>query len=275
MEKEPEDEGFAQKKPGVACDTGLGCSQQPLIGVLGLLFGSAIDLFPDAWHRTFPNEIMNGKELPRHVAIIMDGNGRWAKMKGKPRTFGHKHGVTSVREAAESAAELGIRYLTLYAFSTENWNRPKFEVDALMHLLLQTINKETKTLNKNKIRLNAIGNLESLPEAIRKRLLEAMENTAGNDRMTLSLALSYSSRWEILETAKRIARDAVSNTIDLENITIEDFSSRMPSFPLPDPELLIRTSGEFRVSNFLLWQIAYAELFFCQKFWPEFRKEDL
>jgi undecaprenyl diphosphate synthase len=220
-------------------------------------------------------EQLDPERLPNHIAIIMDGNGRWAKSKGKPRTYGHRHGVTAVREAAESAAELGIKYLTLYAFSTENWNRPKFEIDALMHLLLQTINKETKTLNKNKIRLNAIGNLQSLPDSIYRQLTQTMKDTAGNDRMTLTLALSYSSRWEILEAVKSIAIDLAENRLSSGEITTELFTTRLPSFPLPDPELLIRTSGEYRVSNFLLWQIAYSELFFCQKFWPDFRKEDL
>lgn len=213
--------------------------------------------------------------LPNHIAVIMDGNGRWAKQQGKPRTYGHRHGVTSVREAAEAAAELGVKYLTLYAFSTENWNRPKFEVDALMHLLLQTINKETKTLNKNNIRLNAIGNLASLPESTQKTLVQTIKNTAANDRMTLTLALSYSSRWEILEAVKSIASNFADKKISLQDITSDTFFSHLPSFPLPEPELLIRTSGEFRISNFLLWQIAYSELYFCDKFWPEFRKEDL
>jgi undecaprenyl diphosphate synthase len=220
-------------------------------------------------------EQLDLNKLPNHVAIIMDGNGRWAKLKGKPRTYGHRQGVTAVREAAESAAEIGVKYLTLYAFSTENWNRPKFEVDALMHLLLQTINKETRTLNKNKIRLNAIGNLETLPSSIYKQLIQTIKDTAGNDRMTLTLALSYSSRWEILEAVKSIARDLADHRITSDEITCDFFSAHLPSFPLPEPELLIRTSGEYRVSNFLLWQIAYSELFFCQKYWPDFRKEDL
>jgi undecaprenyl diphosphate synthase len=220
-------------------------------------------------------EQLDLNNLPNHIAIIMDGNGRWAKLNNKPRTYGHRHGVTAVREAAESAAEIGVKYLTLYAFSTENWNRPKFEVDALMHLLLQTINKETKTLNKNKIRLNAIGNLQSLPESIYKQLNQTMQDTAGNDRMTLTLALSYSSRWEIVEAAKSIASDFADQRIALADITSDYFTTRLPSFPLPEPELMIRTSGEYRVSNFLLWQIAYSELFFCQKYWPDFRKEDL
>jgi len=220
-------------------------------------------------------EHLDPSKLPNHIAIIMDGNGRWAKMKGKPRTYGHKHGVTAVREAAESAAELGVKYLTLYAFSTENWNRPKFEVDALMHLLLQTINKETKTLNKNNIRLNAIGNLDALPDSIHKQLMQTITATAGNERMLLTLALSYSSRWEILEAVKSIAQDYADQLIQSRDITAELFSSRLLSYPLPEPELLIRTSGEYRISNFLLWQIAYSELFFCEKYWPDFRKEDL
>jgi undecaprenyl diphosphate synthase len=220
-------------------------------------------------------EQLDPARLPNHIAIIMDGNGRWAKMQGKPRTFGHRHGVTAVREAAESAAELGVKFLTLYAFSTENWNRPKFEVDALMHLLLQTINKETRTLNKNNIRLNAIGNLDALPDSIRRQLEQTMKDTAGNDRMTLTLALSYSSRWEMLEAVKSIARDFADKKISLQDIDSALFTNHLPSYPLPEPELLIRTSGEYRISNFLLWQIAYSELFFCQKYWPEFRKEDL
>jgi len=220
-------------------------------------------------------EKLDLEKLPAHVAIIMDGNGRWAELKGKPRTYGHRHGVTSVREAAESAAELGIKYLTLYAFSTENWKRPKFEVDALMHLLLQTINKEIKTLNKNKIRLHAIGNLDALPPQIYKRLQQTMQETIHNDRMTLTLALSYSSRCEIVDTVRDIAREIAENKINPDEITGDYFQSKLPSSPLPDPELLIRTSGEYRVSNFLLWQIAYTELYFCQKFWPDFRKEDL
>ncbi len=214
-------------------------------------------------------------KLPRHIAIIMDGNGRWARMRGKPRTFGHKSGVTSVRETAEAAAEIGVQYLTLYAFSTENWNRPKFEVDALMKLLLQTINKETKTLNKNHIRLSAIGDLDVLPGAIRNRLLQAIEDTSKNDRMTLTLALSYSGRWEITEAAKQIAREVKENKLMPEDINNDLINSKLSTYPLPEPELLIRTSGEYRISNFLLWQIAYAELYFTPKLWPDFRKEDL
>ncbi|MDA3944550.1 MAG: isoprenyl transferase [Bacteroidetes bacterium] len=215
------------------------------------------------------------ERLPKHVAIIMDGNGRWAKSKGKPRVFGHQSGVTSVREAAESAAELGIPYLTLYAFSTENWNRPRFEVTALMRLLLQTINDEVVTLNKNNIRLNAIGDLESLPKLNRERLLRAMDETSKNDRMTLTLALSYSSRWEIVQAARKLAELVENGSCKAEDVDQACFEGLLTTKGMPDPELLIRTSGESRISNFMLWQIAYAELYFSQKFWPDFRKEDL
>lgn len=213
--------------------------------------------------------------LPRHVAIIMDGNGRWAKQRGKPRTFGHQSGVTSVRETTEAAAELGIDFLTLYAFSTENWSRPKFETDALMTLLLQTINRETKTLNKNNIRLQAIGDLQSLPDRTRKQLEKAIENTSANTRMTLVLALSYSARWEILNAVKNIATDLKEGRLSTDAISQDIFSAYLSTAGIPDPELLIRTSGEFRISNFLLWQIAYAELYFTDKLWPDFRKDDL
>ncbi len=213
-------------------------------------------------------------KLPKHVAIIMDGNGRWAKQRGRFRTFGHKHGVTSVRETAEAAAELGIKFLTLYAFSTENWKRPQAEVNALMSLLVQTINKETKTLHDNKIRLLAIGDLDSLPAVTRSELEEAIKETAAYDHMSMILALSYSSRWEITEAAKKIAAKAVANEISPEQIDQKLFESFLTTRSFPDPELLIRTSGEYRISNFLLWQIAYSELYFSQKLWPDFRKED-
>lgn len=214
------------------------------------------------------------ERLPQHVAIIMDGNGRWAKQRGRLRTFGHNHGVTSVRETAETAAELGIKYLTLYAFSTENWNRPRAEVNALMKLLVRTIHKETKTLHDNKIRLMAVGELEALPDITQKELQEAINETAHHDRMAMILALSYSSRWEITNAAKKLAEDAVSNKIDPNKIDQQLFESYLTTSNIPDPELLIRTSGEYRISNFLLWQIAYSELYFSPKFWPEFRKED-
>lgn len=215
------------------------------------------------------------ERLPQHVAIIMDGNGRWAKEKGKLRVFGHQNGVVSVRDTVEGAVEIGIKHLTLYAFSTENWNRPKLEVMALMELLVSTINKETKTLMKNGVRLNAIGNLQSLPEKCYRQLKEAMEKTAGNTACTLTLALSYSSRWEITDAAKQLAADVKGGKIQLENITEDTFASYLSTSDMPDPELMIRTSGEHRISNYLLWQLAYSELYFTPKLWPDFRREDL
>ena len=218
---------------------------------------------------------INLDKLPSHIAIIMDGNGRWAKMKGKKRMFGHENGVTAVREVAEAAAEIGVKYLTLYAFSTENWNRPKFEIQALMRLLVNTINKETKTLNKNNIRLLAIGDLQSLPKDCYNQLNEAISNTAQNTKMTLVLALSYSSRWEIENAMKEIAKRIKDNKMEIDDINQNSISNFLTTATIPDPELLIRTSGEYRISNFLLWQIAYSELYFPSKLWPDFRKEDL
>lgn len=223
---------------------------------------------------SFKDQI-NTDNLPKHIAIIMDGNGRWAKQRGKLRVFGHKHGVTSVRETTEAAAELGIKFLTLYAFSTENWNRPKAEVNALMKLLVQTIHREIKTLHENNIKLQAIGNLESLPDVTLRELSEAIEQTSHHDRMTLTLALSYSSRWEITNAAQKLSQDVASGKIKPEEVDQSLFHSYFATSAIPDPELLIRTSGEFRISNFLLWQIAYSELYFTPKFWPDFRKEDL
>jgi len=205
----------------------------------------------------------------------MDGNGRWAKQKGQNRIFGHQNAITAVRETTEAAAELGVKYLTLYAFSTENWSRPKFEVDALMRLLVKTINQETKTLNKNNIRLFAIGNLESLPKDCYKELHEAIKKTENNTRMTLVLALSYSARWEILNAVNIISEKIKNGEMEPQMINQELFGSYLTTKNIPDPELLIRTSGEYRISNFLLWQIAYSELYFTQKLWPDFRKEDL
>ncbi len=218
---------------------------------------------------------INKDKLPQHIAIIMDGNGRWAKEKGKLRVFGHQNGVKAVRDTVESAAELGIKHLTLYAFSTENWNRPKFEVNALMELLVSTINKETKTLMDNNIRLNAIGDLEQLPSSCLRELKEAMKKTEGNTRMTLHLALSYSSKWEITNALKQIAQKVKNNELAPEDINDAMIDENLTTKGIPDPELLIRTSGEHRISNFLLWQIAYAELYFTDKLWPDFRKEDL
>ncbi|MGB4205566.1 MAG: isoprenyl transferase [Bacteroidales bacterium] len=215
------------------------------------------------------------KNLPQHIAIIMDGNGRWAKMRGKHRVFGHEQGVISVRETAEAAAEIGVKFLTLYAFSTENWKRPATEVEALMKLLVQTIHQETKTLTDNDIRLKAIGDLDSLDENCRKELIEAMNTTASNKRMDLVLALSYSGRWELTQTFKALANKVKSGILDPDDITQEVISDNLNTAGMPDPELLIRTSGEYRISNFLIWQSAYTELYFTSKLWPDFRKEDL
>lgn len=212
--------------------------------------------------------------LPRHVAIIMDGNGRWARKRGNSRVFGHKHGVNAVREVTEASAELGIGYLTLYAFSTENWNRPKAEVDALMALLVKSISDETPTLHKNNVRLNSIGCLENLPSLVRKQLDSCIAQTSTNTGLTLTLALSYSSRWEILDAVKHIVNDALTQKIKVEQIDDDLFSSYLNTSGIPDPELMIRTSGENRISNFLLWQIAYSELYFSDVLWPDFTKED-
>jgi undecaprenyl diphosphate synthase len=212
-------------------------------------------------------------KLPSHVAIIMDGNGRWAKTQGKPRVFGHKNGVVSVREVTEAAAEIGINYLTLYAFSTENWSRPTFEVNALMTLLVETVKNEVSTLMKNNIRLLAIGDISRLPDKTRKALLEGIEKTKSNTRMTLVLALNYSSRWEIVEATKKIASEVVNGQLSVDDITTDVFSNHLTTKDIPDPELMIRTSGERRISNYLLWQAAYAELYFTNIFWPDFRKE--
>jgi len=216
---------------------------------------------------------IDNTRLPEHVAVIMDGNGRWAKQHGKPRIFGHKNGVKSVREVTEAAAELGIKYLTLYAFSTENWNRPAVEVNALMHLLVETVKGELKTLNKNSIKLNAIGDLNKLPSMTYAALMQGIADTQDNNRMTLTLALNYSSRWEITAAVKSIANQVQNQDIVLDDINSELISAHMTTHDLPDPELLIRTSGEHRVSNYLLWQIAYTEFYFTDIFWPEFRKK--
>ncbi len=221
-----------------------------------------------------PNNL-NLNKLPRHIAVIMDGNGRWAKKQGMIRTFGHKKAVEAVRDTVEGAAELGIEVLTLYAFSTENWNRPKFEVDALMTLLVSTIHKEVKTLHKNNIRLKAIGDLQSLPGKCRSELEDAMQITADNTRMTLVLALSYSGRWEITQAMRKLAEEVAAGRLSANEIDEQLISANLSTAAFPEPELMIRTSGEHRISNFLLWQLAYAELYFTDKLWPDFRREDL
>jgi len=215
------------------------------------------------------------EKLPRHIAIIMDGNGRWAKEKGEDRLFGHFHGVESVRNIVEGCAELGVQYLTLYAFSTENWDRPKDEVTGLMELLIDTIRQEVPTLNKNNIRLHVIGNFEMLPPDAKKELDDAIAETKDNTGLNLIMALSYSSRWELTDAVKKIAADVKSNKLNAEDITQDILQQYLSTANFPDPELMIRTSGEFRISNFLLYQLAYAELYFTDTLWPDFRKENL
>jgi undecaprenyl diphosphate synthase len=220
-------------------------------------------------------ETLDMKRLPKHIAIIMDGNGRWAKDQGQDRLFGHYHGVVSVRSAVEGAAELGIPYLTLYAFSTENWDRPAAEVTGLMTLFVETIAKEVPELHKNNIRLVFIGKLSLLPENARTALQNATIQTAQNTGLTLIIALSYSGRWELVEAAKSIAQKAVEGKIRVDEITEATFAENLTTAGFPDPELMIRTSGERRISNFLLFQLAYAEFYFTDTRWPEFRKENL
>lgn len=213
--------------------------------------------------------------LPKHVAIIMDGNGRWAKQKGYPRVFGHKNGVESVRVITETATELGIQYLTLYTFSTENWGRPEEEINALMEILVDSIERETPRLMKNNIRLLTIGDISRLPEKARKKLEECINQTSGNKGLSLILALSYSSRWEIKNAISNIAKDIQSGKIQNSDISDDLISAYMTTAGIPDPDLLIRTSGELRISNFLLWQIAYTEFYFTDLHWPAFREEEL
>ena len=213
--------------------------------------------------------------LPKHIAIIMDGNGRWAQEKGQDRLFGHFHGVESVRNIVEGCAELGIEYLTLYAFSTENWDRPAYEVTGLMELLVETIRNEVATLNKNNIKLHVIGDIQMLPEDARKELLEALEETRQNTGLNLVMALSYSSRWELVNAVKQIGMDVKAGKINPETISQDTVQQYLCTSEFPDPELMIRTSGEYRISNFLLYQLAYAELYFTSTRWPDFRKENL
>jgi len=214
-------------------------------------------------------------KLPQHVAIIMDGNGRWAKSHGKERFYGHQEGVVSVRKIVEAATAIGLKYLTMYTFSTENWNRPEEEVQALMGLLITAIHRETPDLMKNNVRLMAIGNLKRLPEEAYNTLQDCLKETAGNTGTTLVLALSYSSRWEIVEASKKVAEMALSKEISIEDITEQMISNLLTTVDMPDPDLLIRTGGEKRISNFLLWQLSYAEFYFTDIFWPDFREEEM
>jgi undecaprenyl diphosphate synthase len=220
-------------------------------------------------------ESINIDRLPTHIAIIMDGNGRWAQEKGEDRLFGHLHGVESVRNIVEGAAELGIKYLTLYAFSTENWDRPEYEVAGLMELLIDTIRKEVPTLNKNNIKLHVIGDTQMLPENAQLELSEAKAETASNTGLNLIMALSYSSRWEIVQAIQQIAGEVKEGRLSPKEITQDTLRNHLATRDFPDPELMIRTSGEYRISNFLLYQLAYAELYFTDTRWPDFRKENL
>lgn len=215
------------------------------------------------------------QNLPRHIAIIMDGNGRWAQEKGEDRLYGHLHGVESVRNIVEGAAELGVEYLTLYAFSTENWNRPEEEVSGLMEILVDTIREEVPTLNKNNIKLHVIGDMNMLPPNASRELQEALKETSGNTGLHLVMALSYSSRWEIVNAVKNIALDVKAGKLFPETITQDTVRQYLCTSDFPDPELIIRTSGEYRISNFLLYQLAYSELYFTNTLWPDFRKENL
>lgn len=221
------------------------------------------------------NTTINPDKMPKHIAIIMDGNGRWAKKQGMLRAFGHENGTKAVRQTVESAAKLGVEYLTLYAFSTENWNRPKLEVDTLMKLLVSSLKNELDTLQKNNIRLHTIGNSNMLPKGVFKELNDVIEKTRNNTRMTLTLALSYGSREEVISAVKALAEDVKEGRIDVAEITEEALGGRLYTAGMPDVDLMIRTSGEQRISNYLLWQSAYAELYFTDVLWPDFREADL
>jgi undecaprenyl diphosphate synthase len=215
------------------------------------------------------------QKIPEHIAIIMDGNGRWAEKHGKARIFGHENGVEAVRSVVEGAGEVGVKHLTLYAFSTENWDRPKSEVDALMELLVHSIENESELLMEKNVRLSAIGDLSKMPVRVKEKLDGCIKNLSINSGLNLILALSYSSKWEIVEAIKNIVSEAIEGKIKPEMINDTLFGQYLNTAGIPDPELLIRTSGEYRISNFLLWQIAYAEFYFTEKLWPDFRKEDL
>jgi len=220
-------------------------------------------------------ESIDRNRIPRHVAVIMDGNGRWAKDHGQPRVLGHRSGVDAVRTIAEAAAEIGVEWLTLYAFSTENWNRPVTEVNALMDILVEAVTREVETMNRNNIRLNLIGDIDHLPEATREAMRAGMEQTRQNNRMTLTLALNYSSRWEITEAMRQAVSLSADGKLTPDQVNEDLVNSLLATAGMPDPELLIRTSGELRISNYLLWQIAYTELYFSDVFWPDFDREAL
>lgn len=230
---------------------------------------------PSVQDKKIQEKLKQTGEIPNHVAIIMDGNGRWAQEKNKLRTFGHRQGVHSVRDIVEASGQLGIKYLTLYTFSTENWRRPKSEVTVLMRLLIKSLRDETDKLNQNNVRLTAVGDMSALPESVMRGLEEAIEKTRNNKLMTLVLALSYSGRWDILNAVKKLASDYKKSEIKLDDINEGTFGNYLVTSEIPDPDLLIRTGGDFRISNFLLWESAYTEFYFDKHFWPEFRREQL
>ncbi|MCU7492851.1 MAG: isoprenyl transferase [Ignavibacteria bacterium] len=221
------------------------------------------------------NSLKKSGDIPEHIAIIMDGNGRWARKRGLPRAAGHKQGVETVRDIVKACVGLGVRYLTLYTFSTENWKRPKDEITTLMRLIVKSLQNETNELHANGVRLSTIGNRDSLPDVVRQELEQAVEKTSGNTKLTLNLALSYSGRWEIMEAAKKIGQMVKEGQIRSEDVTESLFSSLLTTKDIPDPDLLIRSGGEFRISNFLLWQIAYSEIFITDVLWPEFKRQHL
>ncbi|HMQ69486.1 MAG TPA: isoprenyl transferase [Ignavibacteria bacterium] len=219
------------------------------------------------------DELKNNGEIPVHIAIIMDGNGRWAKSKGLSRVFGHNEGVNSARDIVEASGQLGVKYLTLYTFSTENWRRPKNEITLLMKLLIRSIRDETDRLHQNNVKLVATGNLSGLPDKVMKELSDAMEKTRDNKLMTLNLALNYSGRWDILNAAKRVIKEHNKSNFDLNNFTEKDFERYLSMSEFPDPDLMIRTGGEFRISNYMLWQIAYSEIYIDNNYWPDFKRD--
>lgn len=225
--------------------------------------------------KSLQQNVIKSGSVPRHIAIIMDGNGRWAQNKGNIRLFGHKAGVESVRDITEACAQLGVKYLTLYAFSTENWSRPSAEINGLMKILVNSLRKEADNLNENNIRLVTIGQLNRLPSKCQSQLNEVMELTENNDRLQLCLALSYSGRWDITEAVKKLSREVKKGNLSPDDINDELISSHLSTAAVPDPDLIIRTSGEYRISNFLLWQLAYSELYITETYWPDFRRDEL
>ena len=230
---------------------------------------------PDKEDKIIQDKIKSSGEIPKHVAIIMDGNGRWAKQKGKSRVFGHKEGVSSARDIVEASGQLGIKYLTLYTFSTENWKRPKSEITILMKLLIKALQDETDRLHENDVKLISMGTLETLPRIVLQELNDAIEKTKNNKQMTLNLALSYSGRWDIVNAVKNIHKDFGNSKQLYDNLNEEKFSEYLATKNIPDPDLLIRTGGDYRISNFLLWQLAYTEIYIEQRFWPEYRRKNL